>query len=85
MIKILDKVVEITQRYFREGDIPRTFFYEILVIILKDDYEYSRGISLPKVTHRLMSRSITLYMTKVISFCGQIYILKKEPSRLLEK
>ena len=73
MIKILDKVVEITQRYLREEDIPRTFFNEILVIILKNDYEYSRGISLPKVTHRLMSRTITLYMAKVISIYEQIY------------
>ena len=74
----MGKIVELVQRCIAKRDVPRAFFYGILVIIPKDDQGGVRGIGLLEVIHKLISQIINLRMIRTINFCDEVHGFRRK-------
>ena len=72
-LQIWEKIVTIIQRCISEGDIPKAFFYGVLVLIPKNDKGDVRGIGLLEVLHKLVSQVINMRMAAKVRFLEEVH------------
>ena len=71
-------VADIVQQCFATGDVPRSFYFGVLVIIPKDDVGGVRGIGLLEVIHKVVSQIINLRMATAITFLEDVHGFRRK-------
>jgi Reverse transcriptase (RNA-dependent DNA polymerase) len=71
-LEIWNKIVIIVQMTFREGDIPTSFTYGVLVLIPKPDQSF-RGIALLETIYKLISMIIHLQLLTTIKLHNAVH------------